>query len=513
MASPRQAVALASGLVKGKLEGNIEVFKGIPYTEPPVGAWRWRPPQPVKEWDGVRSAFDFGPACMQTDMPFTPPLNGMSEDCLTVNVWRPIDRGDDKLPVMVWIPGGGFVNGTACSSLYDGTPFAKAGVVLVSVNYRFGRFGFFAHPALTREHPGEPLGNYAFMDQIAALRWVKRNIAAFGGNPDNVTIFGESAGARSILAMLIAPDASGLFHKAIVESTTHGMMSNEWPVLGGQGTATSGESIGEAFAASAQLGNADAAGLRGLSAEAVVGGLSQNALQPTTFAGPMIDGVIMTDTFSRAFEKKAFTPVPLIIGTTDYEARAFIDAIDYDGFLKKLGSNREPLMKAYEKLYPDADERKSRVMTEALFYEPTRAIARSFVREGQPTYVYRYSYRAQALRAKTQGALHASELPFVFDNLAQTPATSMGPTWTQSLFSEPLSFTDDDRAMAKLTKAYWINFAKTGDPNATGLPTWTAFSTTPNAIMSFGETGAGTESDPAAARLDMIEPVNAVLRR
>jgi para-nitrobenzyl esterase len=503
-------VKLVSGTVRGTSSAGIDVFRGIPYVAPPVGILRWRPPQPIKAWDGIRDATDFGSACMQSNVPFTPPLKGMSEDCLTINVWRPAAASGAKRPVMVWIHGGGFYNGTSGTLLYDGAPFAKQGVLFVSFNYRVGRFGFFAHPALTQEHPEEPLGNYGFMDQIAALQWVRGNIAAFGGDPENVTIFGESAGARSVDAMLIAPDAKGLFQKAIIESTTHGWHS-EPPVRRREGSAPSGESIGEAFLDKEHLGHLDAAALRALPAATIVSGLGQTSPQPTTFS--MVDSKILTNTFARAFEKGAFTPVPLIIGTNDYEAKVFEYGIDYDGLLKRFGANRDPLMKAYEGLYPDPSERSIRVMTEAVFYEPTRAIVRSFARKGQSVYFYRFPYRAEALRSKTPGALHASELPFVFDNLAQTPATSMGPAWTKALFGESLTFTDHDLATAKSINGYWINFAKTGNPNGPGLPKWTPASAKPNSIMDFRETGPRDEPDPAADRLDLIEPANLPLRQ
>ena len=505
-------VTLASGQVQGTSDQGVDLFRGMPYAAPPVGALRWRQPQPAKAWDGVRAALDFGPACMQSDVPFTPPLKGMSEDCLTINVWRPAAPGNAKRAVMVWIHGGGFYNGTSGTLLYDGIPFAKQGVLFVSFNYRVGRFGFFAHPALTQEHPDEPLGNYGFMDQIAALRWVKSNIAAFGGDPDNVTIFGESAGARSVDAMLIAPGAKGLFQKAIIESTTHGWHS-EPPVRRGDGGATSGESIGEAFLDKEHLGHLDATGLRALPAATVVSGLGQTSPQPTTFAGPMVDGTIMTDTFARAFEKGSFTPVPLIIGTNDYEAKVFEYGIDYAGLVTKFGANRAALMTSYDTLYPDAADRAVRIMTEAVFYETSRAIVRSFVKKSQPVYFYRFPYRAEALRGKTPGALHASELPFVFDNLAQTPATAMGPAWVKTLFSEPLRFTDADRATAKAINSYWVNFAKTGNPNGTDLPVWTAASSKPDAIMDFTEHGPQGEVDPTTVRLDMIAPVNEPLRQ
>ncbi|WP_439361562.1 carboxylesterase/lipase family protein [Bradyrhizobium sp. DASA03007] len=503
-------VAIDSGNVRGISQEGAEVFRGIPYAAPPLGPLRWRPPQAAISWPGIRAADEFGPACSQSDVPFTPPVNGTSEDCLTINVWRPLGSNRTKRPVMVLIPGGGFFNGGSGTLLYDGAPFANAGILFVSFNYRLGRFGFFAHPSLTQAHANEPLGNYGFMDQIAALRWVKRNIAAFGGDPENVTICGESAGARSVAAMLIAPQARGLFRKAILQSSTHGM-HREPPLHRQAGVTRTGESLGEAFLETLRLGRLDAAGLRALPAETIVSGLGQTSPQRTTFAGPMIDGKIMTDSFGRAFETGGFTPVPIIIGTTDYEARVFLGGIDLDGLLSGLGDNREPLLQAFTSLYPEP-EQAARLLTEALYYEPARAIARSFAKLRQPVYSYRFSYRPHALRAKIAGALHASELPFMLDNLSQTPATSMGPDWTSTLFNEPLTFTEDDRKMAKAMNAYWINFVKTGNPNGHGLPRWTASSTEPDAIMNFRESGAITESDPTTARLDMFELVNRALR-
>ena len=209
-----------SGLVAGVAGDGVIAFKGVPYAAPPVGDLRWRPPQPVVAWTGVRNADQYGHDCMQEPFPSdAAPLGAPpGEDCLYVNVWVPAERPRTPLPVMVWIHGGGFVNGGSSPAVYDGSRFAKRGLVFVSLNHRLGRFGFFAHPALSKETPSGPLGNYGFLDQIAVLKWVQRNAAAFGGDPKNVTIFGESAGGGSVNTMMISPLAAGLFHKAIVES-------------------------------------------------------------------------------------------------------------------------------------------------------------------------------------------------------------------------------------------------------------------------------------------------------
>ncbi len=217
-------VRVESGLLRGVTEDGIVVYRGVPFAAPPVGELRWRPPQPVAPWEGVRAAEEYGPDCMQErfgppQAPGTPPTKPPSEDCLYLNVWRPADVPEQaKLPVMFWIHGGGFVGGSGSSPFTSGTQLAKQGVVVVAANYRLGRFGFFAFPALSRERPEELKGNYAYMDQIAALQWVQRNIAAFGGDPNNVTIFGFSAGGVSVHSLIVSPLARGLFHKAIVQS-------------------------------------------------------------------------------------------------------------------------------------------------------------------------------------------------------------------------------------------------------------------------------------------------------
>src|SRR5580698_11643535 len=219
-ATPSDEAKIDSGKLKGASKDGVTSFKGVPFAAAPVGVFRWRPPQPVKPWSDVRKAAEYGPDCAQLPFPGDAAPLGVppAEDCLYANVWAPDGSAGKKLPVMVWIYGGGFVNGGSSPSVYDGTQFAKRGIVFVSFNYRIGRFGFFAFPALTKENPNEPKGNYGYMDQIAALQWVRRNAAAFGGDPANVTIFGESAGGGSVLMLMTSPLSKGLFKRAVVES-------------------------------------------------------------------------------------------------------------------------------------------------------------------------------------------------------------------------------------------------------------------------------------------------------
>ena len=316
-----EQVKIAGGTIEGSVEAGVSSFKGIPYAEPPVGDLRWRPPQPVKPWTGVKATTAYGHDCAQLPFPGdaaplgTPP----AEDCLVLNVWRPAERTTAKLPVMVWIYGGGFVNGGSSPAVYDGSQFAKRGVVLVSFNYRVGRFGFFGHPALTKESKDGLLGNYGHMDQIAAMKWVQANIAAFGGDPNNVTVFGESAGGMSVLMLLTSPLAKGLFHKAIVESG--GGRSVIFPdrhlSKPGANGVPSAEAVGVEFAKANGITGDDAtalAALRALPADKVVAGLNMAAMMTPTYSGPMIDGKVVVEPVEAALEAGRFAKVPVIAG-------------------------------------------------------------------------------------------------------------------------------------------------------------------------------------------------------
>jgi para-nitrobenzyl esterase len=323
-------VGVESGQVQGVVDDGVVSYKGIPFAAPPVGDLRWRPPQPPARWTGVRQATEFGADCMQgrfgpPPAPGAPPARAPSEDCLYLNVWRPASAASGaKLPVMVWIYGGGFVGGSSAMPLTSGTQFAKQGAILVAANYRVGRFGFFAFPALSRERPDEPKGNYAYMDQIAALKWVQKNIAAFGGDPNNVTIFGFSAGGVSVHSLLTMPTARGLFHKAIVESggsrdsvltarpmSKDGVDSN-YPV--------SAETIGINFAHSMGIEGTDQAALarlRALSAEEVLRGAPAQAGAgvPSYETTPILDGKLVTETAETAYKARRQPRVPLMLGS------------------------------------------------------------------------------------------------------------------------------------------------------------------------------------------------------
>ena len=323
-AAPPTQVAVDSGIVQGAIHAQVLFFKGIPFAAPPVGALRWRPPQPVEHWSGVRQARTYGADCMQIPFPSDAAPLGMSpaEDCLYLNVWRPAQRTSRKLPVMVWIYGGGFVNGGSSPAVYDGSQFARDGIVLVSFNYRLGNFGFFAHPALSSEQRGNPLGNYALMDQIGALEWVQRNIAAFGGDPTNVTVFGESAGGMSVHVLLTTPLARGLFQKAIIESAggRPGLLGSR-PLRGG---ANSAEATGLALARRFGIegeGAAALAGLRAIPASKLVSGLNMATAgrDATYVGGPILDGKLVLGAPTDLYDAGLGERVPLMIGANSMD--------------------------------------------------------------------------------------------------------------------------------------------------------------------------------------------------
>jgi para-nitrobenzyl esterase len=387
----------------------------------------------------------------------------------------------------VWIYGGGFVNGGSSPAVYDGSQFARRGVVFVSFNYRLGRFGFFAHPALTREHPAEPKGNYGYMDQIAALQWVKRNAAAFGGDPANVTLFGESAGGGSVHTMITSPLAKGLVHKAIMESG-----GGRGTLLGPRDLAAS-EKFGLAFAKKAGItdeGEAGLAAMRKLSAEAVTDGLNMMSMSNPTYAGPMIDGKVVVEGAGDAAAAGRIEKIPFIIGATNADI-GFNMARTMDDLFKPFGPSAAKAKAAYD---PDNTGNLRAVgavvAADQMMVEPARYMARIMAGFGKPTYQFRFSYVAESMRAQWKGAPHATEIPFVFDTVQARYGKDLKPA---------------DKATAEAANAYWVNFAKTGNPNGKGLPQWPAYNAKDDVLMDFSLTGPAAQADPWKARLDLTE--------
>ena len=428
--APSPTATVANGRLRGATADGIVSFKGIPFAAPPVGDLRWRAPQPAARWHGVRDASTYAHDCMQLPFPSdaAPLGTAPAEDCLYANVWKPADAAR-KLPVLVWIYGGGFVNGGSSPPTYTGAELAKRGIVVFSFNYRLGRFGTFAHPALTRADSDHGLlGNYGYLDQIAALRWVKGNIAAFGGDPANVTIMGESAGGMSVLTLLTSPLTRGLFEKAIVMSGGDG---------GGTGKAdlARAEQAGSIFATSQGIAESDPAALaklRALPAATVTGDLNLAKMQQPTASSPFPDGRIAVGV-ADAIRAGRARGVPVMIGATSD------DIGGPSGFM----------------------------------IAGARSLAGLLAANGAPTFYYRFDYVAQSLRGPdTHGAGHASDIPYFLD----TAGIKYGAATT-----------DQDRRASRLAGDYVVNFVRAGDPNGPTLPNWPKVTTTSLSMLTLGD--------------------------
>jgi para-nitrobenzyl esterase len=484
--APPARVVVESGPLTGRREDGLAVFRGVPYAAAPVGPLRWRPPQPVAAWTTERSAERFGDDCMQNRflLDSAPSKQDISENCLHLNVWAPARRPAAPLPVMVWIHGGGFVIGS--SAPYDGAALARQGVVVVTFNYRLGRFGFFAHPALVAEHPDEPTGDYGYMDQIAALKWVQRNIGTLGGDPGNVTLFGESAGGGSVLALMSSPQARGLFHKAIVES---GGGRDRLPRLTAD-TADHPAAVkaGLAFAAKADIKDPGPDALRALPAKAVLGDLNfLNNRDNPTYAGPMVDGRIILDDPDVAFARGEVAKVPFLIGVNSDE----LGFPGLGGWIKdvvgKFGAREAGLREAYDPAGGDR-ELQAHMLSEVVFAEPARNLAALHAAHGQRAWLYRFAYVNEAERGKLKGAQHAAEIPYVFDAVGAMVKGS----------------TEADRRMGATLSAYWTRFARSGDPNGAGQPAWPAYTPARDEFLEFTNQGPRAQKEPNGARLDYI---------
>ena len=469
-----QRVVTESGAISGASESGFSVYKGIPFAAPPVGDLRWRPPEHVAPWTGTRKADIFAPACMQVGVSMpgeTPPA--VSEDCLYLNIWTPAkaeaNTKTTPIPVIVWIYGGGYINGSASMPLYWGDRLAQKGVIVVSIAYRLGPLGFLAHPELTRESPHHSSGNYGLMDQIAALEWIHRNIAAFGGDPKNVTIAGQSAGAMSVSILMASPLAKGLFQRAIGESG--GLF--EPLQLAPKYLLANAEHDGEKYAAS--LGAASLQQLRQIPASQLTGNAGG-------VSHPVIEPYLLPLSPYEAFTSGLQNDVPLLVGSNADEARSLVDvtgvkAATFDADVEhSFGALPPPLVAAYPHA-TDAEAKQARLGLERdlRFGWDMWAWTRLQAGTGKSS-VYYYSFAQQppfpvGSIYEGWGASHYAELWYVFDHLDQSP-------WRWSAA---------DRKVAEEMSGYWVNFAKSGNPNGSGLPVWPAFTNTDSKIIYLGD--------------------------
>jgi para-nitrobenzyl esterase len=478
-------VAVTGGQIRGSLLAPIDVamFKGIPYAQPPVGDLRWRPPLAVKPWLGVRDANAFGSPCAQNANGRM--LENSQEDCLFLNVWTPEWPAKSRLPVMVWIHGGGNYGGTASSANFDGQSLARHGVVLVTVNYRLTIFGFLAHPELTRESPHHASGNYGLLDQIAALQWVHDNIGKFGGDPANVTIFGQSAGAVDVNVLTTSPLAKGLFQRVIAESgtvtrnpdavsmsmTARGALM---PVKSGPVTYSDAATLAEAEQAGAKFG-ASLKDLRALPAAELLKATTAPRMSIGPANGVVVDGWVFPKPPAEIFVKGEEARVPLLIGNNARERTP--PGVTTDDLKKAMDAMYGPLAASAVSLYgldaaAPADALyggpAAQWVVDSLYRCPVVAQLAWHSSAGNPSYEYQYDHAAPGREAG--GAVHGAEVAYVFGALgANTGAV--------------------DRDISAALETYWTNFAKTGNPNGAGLPQWPAFEAAARGYLEFTDSG------------------------
>lgn len=466
MAESPPVVNAPAGRLQGAAAGKVHVFKGIPYALPPVGALRWQPPLPAKKWKGVRDATQFGAACIQPrgkpDSIYFWSLPSTSEDCLSLNVWAPADARN--APVFFWIHGGALSGGSGSEPLYDGTRLAERGIVVVTINYRLGPLGFLVHPALSAESRRNISGNYGLLDQILALRWVSRNIASFGGDAANVTIAGESAGGLSVMYLMAAPEARGLFAKAVMQSA---YMVSAQELRTATHDAYSGEAIGMWLAG--KLGAGDLAGLRSMDPQKITDVAAANGFFPFF----VIDGRVLLRQVVEVFDRGDQAKVPILAGFNSGEIRSLralapplpADAAAYEKKIREVYADQAD---AFLKLYPSSDLQESIWATtrDSLYGWTAERLAIKQTALGVASFLYLFDHGYPAANEKGLHAFHASEIPYMFGNADRTPVN-----WPK------LPSTPAEAALSNAMADYWANFARSGVPTAAGQPAWPAYGT------------------------------------
>jgi para-nitrobenzyl esterase len=460
---------LASGPISGLQEDGIWTYKGIPFAAPPVGELRWREPQAVEAWDEILACESYGPACPQSvedDWTGMMDVGVMDEDCLYLNVWTPAEAPDERMPVMVWIHGGAFRSGAGSLPIYDGHNLAEKGVVLVTINYRLGALGLMAHPLLSEESPNGVSGNYGLLDQVAALEWVRDNIDVFGGDAENVTVFGESAGGMSILDLMASPLAEGLFDRAIVQSGPMldlGLPINEFPTL------EEAEKTGEEI--SKELGCDDAedemAALREVTPQELIAASSgENEFFSPINLSPNVDGYLLPENPSAAFAAGRQHAVPLLTGINANEGSIFLPDITLNQYQLLGNYLYGEYATEVEALFPAQTETEvkasmERLVTQMGFGASARFTAESMAEAGEAAYLYFFSQAPRDPRITQLGTFHGMEIMYVFGNLDKVGMEGLG---------------EDDYALSGAMMDYWTAFARSGDPNGAGSPApWPAY--------------------------------------
>jgi para-nitrobenzyl esterase len=484
-------VAVTGGLVEGGFSGDdqtVRVYKGIPYAAPPVGDLRWKPPQPVLPWNGVRTSTEFSAECPQTSPPegsfYYRPPPPQSEDCLYLNVWTAARSADERRPVMVWIHGGGLQRGSGSGGSYDGEALARKGPIVVTFNYRVNVFGFFAHPLLTAESPHHSSGNYGILDQVAALEWVRDNIAAFGGDPERVTIFGESAGGLSVCLLTCTPLSRGLLDGGISQSGAYGLgaMARLGSADGGPRSA---EAQGERFAR--VLGIQDAkdplAALRAKSADELIEALydpEKSGPDPVRFKfNQCVDGWVFPDEVGRMISDGRQHDVPVLVGLNSHEASvwaSFLAKMTAEEFRTESRKRYKDRADEFLALYPveSDDDVLGAYIASAVDGGQLRGAVR-WVRGMQgvrsPGFLYYFTRVPPGPNSEKLGAYHAAEIPYVFDNLDRVPRP----------------YEDTDRRLAETVSSYWVNFAINGNPNGADLPWWPSYDVARGFYIELGD--------------------------
>ncbi len=468
------------GTLRGELNGDSSVisFKGVPFAKPPIGALRWKAPMPAESWDGVREANKFGPSAIQnlryTHLPNGPwteefmVQNEVSEDCLYLNVWAPAQDPTDKLPVMVYIHGGALTEGSGAIDVYDGEELAKKGIIVVTINYRLGVLGFMAHPELTAESPNGTSGNYGFLDQIAALQWIQKNIHAFGGDPDKVTIAGQSAGAGSVRILTASPLASGLFHGAITQSGSS--------LITGRPTMTLEEAEKQGVEFSKLKGAASLQELRALTPDELL-----EPTEPSMRFRGNIDGYLQTADISTIFAEGKENDTPFMTGLNADETR-------YRGSEDASFQKYYPFTSDEEKAAAVKSAGQQQSMLNAWLWLAHRASTAK-----TDGYIYYFDRAIPWPQYPEFGAFHTGEVPYVFNNLKK-----LDRPWTAV-----------DTMVAETMSSYWVNFVKTGDPNGTDLPTWKPYQADKKEVMHIGE---DMGMKPVTATDEMFEFLEGQLR-